>query len=138
MDLFGNTESEFVWMKNPGNLEPTGKGWTNWKQNLLIKGGPDVFFTMHNLNNGDKSYSVIVTGRYCHLIQFQISTYIVIFIFPLIAELWSERLMLYYVEDVPGAWGYPENIHSIVIDSDIGTSFEANFVDLNADGNFFI
>ena len=51
-------------MKNPGNLEPTGKGWTNWKQNLLIKGGPDVFFTMHKLNNGDTSYSVIVTGRY--------------------------------------------------------------------------
>ena len=46
--------------------------------------------------------------------------------------------MLYYVEDVPGAWSYPENIHSIVIDSDIGTSFEANFVDLNADGKICI
>ena len=52
----------------------------------------------------------------------------------LTAELWTERVMLYYVEDVPGAWSYTENIKSVVIDSDVGTSFEANFVDLNADG----
>ena len=65
--LFGNTESEFVWMKNPGNLEASGKGWTNWKQHRLIKNGPDVFFTMHNLKMGDESYSVIITGGLCNM-----------------------------------------------------------------------
>ena len=49
-------------MKNPGNLEASGKGWTNWEQHRLIKDGPDVFFSMHNLKMGEVSYSVIITG----------------------------------------------------------------------------
>ena len=44
--------------------------------------------------------------------------------------------MVYYVEDVPAAWSYPENIKSIEIDSGIGLSFEAKMEDLNADGKF--
>ena len=44
--------------------------------------------------------------------------------------------MLYYVEDVPAAWSYPENIKSIEIDSGVGLSFEAKMEDLNADGKF--
>ncbi len=27
-----------------------------------------------------------------------------------LGELWSERIMLYYVENVPGAWARPANI----------------------------
>ena len=44
--------------------------------------------------------------------------------------------MVYYVEDVPAAWSYPENIKSIEIDSGVGLSFEAKMEDLNADGKF--
>ena len=49
-------------------------------------------------------------------------------------ELWTERIMLYYVEDNPGAWSEPSNIRSVVIDAECGTPFEGNAYDLNADG----
>ena len=36
--------------------------------------------------------------------------------------------MLYYVEDVPGAWADPANIQSTIIDENPGTPFEAHIV----------
>jgi hypothetical protein len=60
---------------------------------------------------GDTEYSVILAG-----------------------ELWTQRVMLYYVENVPGAWSYPENIGSVVIASNLGLIFQAEFIDVNADG----
>lgn len=42
--------------------------------------------------------------------------------------------MLYYVEDVPGAWADPANIKSVIIDEKPGVPFEAHFYDLNNDG----
>lgn len=111
VNLLGGTQSELVWLKNPGNLEPSGTGWTNWQQNVLIEQGPDVHFTMHKLVKDGVTFSVIVTG-----------------------ELWTERIMLYYVQDEPGAWSNPDNIGSVVIDAECGTPFEANAYDINADG----
>ena len=52
----------------------------------------------------------------------------------LTGELWTQRVMLYYVENVPGAWSYPENIGSVVIASNLGLIFQADFIDVNADG----
>ena len=53
----------------------------------------------------------------------------------LAAELWNERIMLYYVPaDTPGAWADPANIQSTVIDDAPGTPFEARAFDLNLDG----
>lgn len=50
--------------------------------------GPDVYFEEQILTGDDgKEYSVIITS-----------------------ELWSERIMLYYVENVPGAWARPQDI----------------------------
>jgi hypothetical protein len=50
-------------------------------------------------------------------------------------ELWSERVMLYFVEaEVEGAWSRPENIQSVVIDDTQGVIFEATLVDINMDG----
>ena len=49
-------------------------------------------------------------------------------------ELWTNRVMLYYVWDKPGAWSDPANIQSVVIEPDCGTIFEANAYDINADG----
>ena len=63
VDFFGNTKSEFVWMKNPGNLKPDGTGWTGWEQHVLIENGPDVHVTMHKLEDQGQNYSVIVTGK---------------------------------------------------------------------------
>ena len=60
-------------------------------------------------------YSVIVTG-----------------------ELWNERIMLYYVENSPGAWAVPSNIHSVVVDAAPGQPFEARFGDANNDGKLEI
>jgi len=115
VDFFGNTKSEFVWMKNPGDLKPDGTGWTGWEQHVLIENGPDVHVTMHTLEDQGQNYSVIVTG-----------------------ELWTNRVMLYYVWDKPGAWSDPANIQSVVIEPDCGTIFEANAYDINADGKLEI
>ena len=51
-------------------------------------------------------------------------------------ELWTNRVMLYYVWDKPGAWSDPANIQSVVIEPDCGTIFEANAYDINADGRW--
>ena len=63
VSLFGQTESEFVWMKNPGDMTPSGEGWTNWEQHVLINNGPDVYITMHTLTMNGVSYSAIVAGE---------------------------------------------------------------------------
>ena len=49
VDLFGNTESEFVWMKNPGNLDASGGGWSDWEQHLLIKNGTTYIRILTNI-----------------------------------------------------------------------------------------
>ena len=33
------------------------------------------------------------------------------------AELWTERVMIYYVVNEPGAWADPANIQSMVVDT---------------------
>ena len=43
--------------------------------------------------------------------------------------------MLYYVEDVPGAWTDPQNIRTVLVDDECGAAFEANGYDLNTDGD---
>merc|ERR1711997_625740 len=111
VSLFGQTNSQFVWLKNPGHLGPDGTGWQGWEQFVLIENGPDVVVSMHYLDYQGTTYSVIVTG-----------------------ELWTERVMLYYVEDVPGAWSDSSNIKSVVVDENCGLIFETNAYDLNSDG----
>jgi len=49
-------------------------------------------------------------------------------------ELWTERIMLYYVPNIPGAWLDSNNIKSVVIDENPGQPFEASILDVNADG----
>ena len=53
-----------------------------------------------------------------------------------IGELWTNRVMLYYVWDKPGAWSDPANIQSVVVDPYCGVPFEANAYDINADGKY--
>ena len=50
------------------------------------------------------------------------------------AELWTERVMIYYVVDGPGAWAQPGQVKSMVIDTGVGQCFEAHWADLNNDG----
>merc|ERR1711992_361676 len=110
----GDPISQLLWYKNPGGSPPsTGNEWP-WESNILLTGGPDVYFeeTLHEVCNPDcVEYSVIVTG-----------------------ELWNERIMLYYVENSPGAWSVPSNIKSVVVDAAPGQPFEARFGDANNDG----
>ena len=40
------------------------------------------------------------------------------------AELWTERVMIYFVVNEPGAWGHPNNVQSMVIDTGVGQCFE--------------
>ena len=54
------------------------------------------------------------------------------------AELWAQRVMLYYVEQTDGAWLHPENIQQTIIETVPGQPFEVNFQDLNVDGMIFI
>ena len=51
-----------------------------------------------------------------------------------LAELWTHRISLYYVEQGEGAWLVPENIQQTVIETTPGLPFEVNFQDLNVDG----
>jgi len=114
---FGDPISELIWLKNPGTAPPSSGTWA-WQHYTQITGGPDVYFEEQIIevcNPDCKDYSVLVTG-----------------------ELWTERIMLYYVENTPGAWANPANIQSLVIDDNPGQPFEARFDDLNNDGTLEI
>ena len=110
----GDPISQLLWFKNPGGDAPsTGHEWP-WQSSILLTGGPDVYIeeTIQEACNPDcVEYSIIVTG-----------------------ELWNERIMLYYVENTPGAWSDPSNIRSVVVDAAPGQPFEARFGDANNDG----
>jgi len=110
----GDPLSELVWFKNPGTAPPAaGQNWP-WQHFVQVTGGPDVYFEeeIFEVCNPDCfEYSAIVTG-----------------------ELWTERIMLYYVINEPGAWAIPTNIKSMVVDAAPGQPFEAHFADLNNDG----
>ena len=65
---FGGTESQLIWLKNPGELTPTNENgeWEGWEWGVLIQDGPDVYFeieTMYNSADG-KMYEVLLTGKY--------------------------------------------------------------------------
>lgn len=62
--LTGNTESELVWMKNPGNLGADGENWDNWEQHVLITEGPDVYLQFEKLEADGVTYDTFVTGLY--------------------------------------------------------------------------
>ena len=64
-------------------------------------------------------------------------TLIVFLLLNILAELWTHRIMLYYVEQKDGAWLVPENIGQTVIETVPGQPFEVNFQDLNVDGKIF-
>jgi len=110
---FGDPISQLIWLKNPGTAPPTpGTAW-EW-QWFLASEGPDVYFEeqVFEVCNPDCfEYSAIVT-----------------------AELWTERVMIYFVVNEPGAWGHPNNVQSMVIDTGVGQCFEAHWADLNNDG----
>jgi len=116
---FGDPRSQLVWFKNPGTEPPPAHVNWDWQHFIQLEGGPDVYFEetlfylypVDGAGQGRIEYSVIVTG-----------------------ELWNERVMLYYVENIPGAWADPENIKSVVVDAAPGQPFEAHFADLNNDG----
>ena len=111
---FGDPISELVWFQNPGTAPPAaGKNWP-WQHFVQVTGGPDVYFEeeIFEVCNPDcYEISAIVTG-----------------------ELWTERIMIYYVINEPGAWAIPTNIKSMVVDAAPGQPFEAHFADLNNDG----
>lgn len=111
---FGDPISELVWFKNPGTQPPAaGQDWP-WQHYVQVTGGPDVYFEeeIFQVCNPDCfEYSAIVTG-----------------------ELWTERIMIYYVINEPGAWAVPTNIKSMVVDAAPGQPFEAHFADVNNDG----
>jgi len=111
----GDPVREFIWYQNPGTAKPDAHGDWAWQEHVLVRQGPDVYFEEHILESEGVEYSVIVTS-----------------------ELWSERIMLYFVENQPGAWAQPENIRSVVVDGAPGQPFECHMVDLNNDGKMEI
>ena len=137
-------------MKNPGELTPTNENgeWEGWEWGVLIQDGPDVYFeivTMYNSADA-KTYDVLLTGNNSlhyhksNSVYYEISglyTLIVFLLLNILAELWTHRIMLYYVEQKDGAWLVPENIGQTVIETVPGQPFEVNFQDLNVDGKIF-
>lgn len=111
----GDPISQLLWFKNPGTTPPSSGQWP-WESSVLTT-GPDVYFeeTQLELCVPDCAlYSVILSG-----------------------ELWTEKIMLYYVEN-PEDWIKSENIKSMVVDSAPGQPFEAHFADINNDGRLEI
>ena len=116
----GDPISQLVWYKNPGTATPApGQDWP-WQHFILVDsthpntlhtGGPDVYFEEQVFSVDGVEYSALLTG-----------------------ELWTERIVIYYVENTPGAWAQPRNIKSIVVDEAPGQPFEAHWADLNNDG----
>ena len=96
---FGDPIAQLIWLKNPGTSPPApGEDWP-WQHFIQATGGPDVYFEEETFqvcpSPGDcVEYSAIVT-----------------------AELWTERVMVYYVVNEPGAWANPANIQSMVVDT---------------------
>ena len=56
--------SQFLWLKNPGGLGADGSGFSDWEQNMLIEGGPDVFIEFIYLEAEGVTYEVLVTSEY--------------------------------------------------------------------------
>jgi len=102
-------------MKNPGNLGPNGENWEGWEQNILIEdvAAPDVLFDMTIFTDPQgNEYDSLVAG-----------------------ELWSKRVMIYYVAlDAPGGWSNPDNIRNVIVDPEPGMPFQASPFDLDKDG----
>ena len=103
-----------IWLKNPGTSPPApGENW-DW-QWFIASEGPDVYFEEQEFAGCGATtcynYSAIVT-----------------------AELWTERVMIYFVDNEAGAWGHPNNVQSMVVDTGVGQCFEAHWADVNNDG----
>jgi len=111
----GDPVRELVWFQNPGTPRPSSHGDWEWESHVLVRQGPDVYFEEHILEADGVEYSVIVT-----------------------AELWDENVMLYYVENTPGAWANADQIKSVTIDTEPGQPFECHMADLNLDGTMEI
>ena len=95
---FGDPISQLIWLKNPGTAPPApGQDW-EW-QHFIQSTGPDVYFEM-------ETFQVCATEEDC----FEYSAIVT-------AELWTERVMIYYVVNEPGAWSNPANIQSMVVDT---------------------
>ena len=98
---FGDPISELMWLKNPGTAPPApGSDWP-W-QHFILSSGPDVYFE-------EEIFEVCSTETDC----FEYSAIVT-------AELWTERVMVYFVVNEPGAWANPANIQSMVVDSGHG------------------
>jgi len=112
---FGDPISQLIFLKNPGveSMPSPGHNW-DW-QHFIITEGPDVYFELEEFSGCGSTtcfnYSAIV-----------------------LAELWTERIMLYYVDNNPGAWGHPNGVKSLEVDTGVGQCFEAHWADLNNDG----
>merc|ERR1719400_2038675 len=111
---FGDPISQLIWLKNPGTAPPApGENW-DW-QWFIASEGPDVYFEEQEFAGCGATtcynYSAIVT-----------------------AELWTERVMIYFVDNEAGAWGHPNNVQSMVVDTGVGQCFEAHWADVNNDG----
>ena len=51
-------------------------------------------------------------------------------------ELWTERVMLYYVENVPGAWANKANIKSVLIGEKFGNQTKNIVVSIGTNPTF--
>ena len=63
VNLIGQTKSELVWMKNPGNLGHAGENWSDWEQFVLIENGPDVVISLHTFEYEGQKFSGLITGK---------------------------------------------------------------------------
>ena len=94
----GDPISQLIWLKNPGTAPPApGQDWP-W-QHFIQSTGPDVYFE-------EETFQVCPTEGDC----FEYSAIVT-------AELWTERVMIYYVVNEPGAWANPANMQSMVVDT---------------------
>ena len=106
---FGTVTSQLVWFKNP-NARKTGV-WEGWDHSVLYEGGPDVVIENKEFVADGVRYDVLMA-----------------------AELWNQRVALTYVVDEPKAWMNRSNIMRTEFRELNGQPFEANFMDVNADG----
>ena len=119
VSLTGSTNSQLIWLQNPGGLTPDDKNkeWSSgWRCHIIYEAGPDVRIENRVYAKPDGTKFDVIMG----------------------AELWNQQLGLYYVEDKPGAWNFSfpnsPDIKRLILDKYDGQPFEANFMDLNNDG----
>jgi len=102
----GPSQGELVWFENPGSNQLS----QTWQEHV-VSSGPDIMIHLLWLDGLSSNEQPQIIA----------------------AEFFSTEIRLFWTEN-NSLWSNSENIQSVVIDNDMGSPFDIQYVDLNNDG----